>query len=42
MQLSVVVDLVHGAREVLAMKMREVHQSPLVVEGAEVHDARRG
>lgn len=42
MQLGVVVDPVHVAREVLAMKMREVHRSLLVVEGAEVHDARGG
>lgn len=41
MQLSVVVDSVHGARHVLAMIMREVHRSLLVVEGADVHDARR-
>lgn len=42
MQLGVVVDSVHVASEVLAVKMREVHRSLLVVEGADVHDARRG
>lgn len=41
MQLRVVVDLVHLAGKVLAIIIREIHLSPLVVEGAEVHDARR-
>lgn len=41
MQLCVVVDLVHPAGKVFAIIMREIHLSPLVVEGAEVHDARR-
>lgn len=41
MQLRVVVDLVHLAGKVFAIKMREIHLSLLVVEGGEVHDARR-
>lgn len=41
MQLRVVVDLVLPVSKVFAIKVREVHLSLLVVEGAEIHDARR-
>lgn len=40
MQLSVVVDLVQPGGEVFAVKVGEVHIPLLVVEGADVHDAR--